>query len=106
VTRPRVSIGSYARLATGVAASAPQSSREPRSVTWALACLNASERNHSGRIQHAGLTHLRIRVLLYAGQPSWDLLPTITPAGLRGARISLVLGINTRRKREHSNRRP
>jgi transposase len=24
-------------------------------------------------------THYRIRVLLYAGRPNWDLLPTITP---------------------------
>ena len=24
-------------------------------------------------------THYRIRVLLYAGRPNWDLLPTVTP---------------------------
>lgn len=23
--------------------------------------------------------HYRIRVLLYAGRPNWDLLPTVTP---------------------------
>ena len=27
--------------------------------------------------------HYRIRVLLYAGRPNWDLLPTVHPAEIR-----------------------
>jgi hypothetical protein len=30
--------------------------------------------------------HHRVRSLLYAGKPNWDLLPTITPAEIRRAR--------------------
>jgi hypothetical protein len=30
-------------------------------------------------IRSARFAHYRIRVLLYAGKPNWDLLPTITP---------------------------
>lgn len=30
-------------------------------------------------------THYRIRVLLYAGKPNWDLLATIKPAEIRRA---------------------
>jgi hypothetical protein len=39
---------------------------------------------HLPRIKRIGFgftrfTNYRIRVLLYAGKPNWDLLPTITP---------------------------
>jgi len=38
-------------------------------------------------------THYRVRALLYAGKPNWDLLPTVTPpAEFRGAALAAPTG--------------